>query len=81
VVRRERGQNGRECTAGWKVGVRVSRRQEDREYVKVNMGDERECCRQGDWHAGTEIGMVRSMVNTGGEIEKDRAMEKGREID
>jgi hypothetical protein len=42
VVRCEWGLNGRECTAGWRVGVRVSRRPEDREYVKVNVRDERE---------------------------------------
>jgi hypothetical protein len=32
--------------------------------------DEREYCRQVDWRAVTEIVMVRSMVNTGGEMER-----------
>jgi hypothetical protein len=51
------------------VGVRVSKRQEDREYVKVNVRDERKCCMQGDGRGGTEFGMVRSMVKAGGEMD------------
>jgi hypothetical protein len=56
-------------------GARFSRGQEDREYMKVSVRDDRECCRHGDWLGGTEIGMVRSMVKTGGE------MERGGEVD